>query len=359
MKRLLLFDFFRGPDSTGFASISKQGEPSVVKIASHPLDLFEMKKFNDALNAYKSTVFLGHNRLATKGKVNGYNAHPYTFDHIVGAHNGTLEKSSWDAIEEKLGEKYEVDSMAIFACIAKFGIENTVPLLQGAWALVWYDLSEGTLNFLRNKERSFWYAYSETFDKVFWGSEHEFIHAACGLSTTTYKLYTEEPKGYKYFATEIDWWYRFDIEDFLKVDGKTKPKPKVKELKGKEAAVTTTTTFFPKAGQTGSTSSTRTTTTSPTRPPFVTGGDGDSNVIPFRFWGNNQKPFGDFVTEQEFNSIAQYGCSWCSASVDYDEPGVQVFKARDMVLCPDCSLGDKDTGSRLILGPDDLEDLVA
>lgn len=339
MKRLLIYDYFRGPDSTGFAALRNNGDTKIVKIASHPLDLFDMKKFAEALSGHNSSVFLGHNRLATKGVVNGVNAHPYQYDHIIGAHNGTLDYSSWRALEEELGEKFDVDSQAIIAAIAKLGIEKTVPLLQGAWALVWIDTKEGTLNFLRNKERPFWYAYSKGFDKIFWASEWPMIEAATKLSTQGYELHSDPDKGYRFWATKEDWWYRFEIAELIK-GSEGRPKPRVKELKGKEPApavlytcggqhpfhrhVPKTTTLI------GST--------------IGTDKDKDKekkdNVSVMHLNGTKTQPFGGYVTKEEFDKISKYGCSWCQGDVEFTERGVQVFMQQDMVLCPTCSDND-------------------
>jgi glucosamine 6-phosphate synthetase-like amidotransferase/phosphosugar isomerase protein len=100
MKRLFLLDFFRGPDSTGLAAVRGDGNIHVSKLASHPIDLFDSARFKTALSGYNSKIFLGHNRYATKGKVNANNAHPYHYGDIVGAHNGTLSISSWRALEK-------------------------------------------------------------------------------------------------------------------------------------------------------------------------------------------------------------------------------------------------------------------
>lgn len=128
MKRLLMADYFRGPDSTGFAAIRTNGDAFVAKLASNPIDLFNQKNFDTALNGNASRAFIGHNRAATRGKVVSANAHPFHFGSIVGAHNGTLDQESWDRLEEKLGEKYTVDSMALIAAIDKLGIEKTIKL---------------------------------------------------------------------------------------------------------------------------------------------------------------------------------------------------------------------------------------
>ena len=354
VKRLLIYDYFRGPDSTGIAVVNKEGtEAKVVKIASHPLDLFDMQKFKLALSGYQSSVFMGHNRAATRGAVNAVGAHPFEFDHIVGCHNGTLDLSSFKALENALGEKFDVDSQAIFAAIAKFGIKKTVPMLQGAWALVWFDFKEKTLNFLRNKERPFWYAYSEKFDHIFWASEWPMIDAALRLSAQGYELYQDPDKGYRFWSTPEDIHLKFDIEK-LRAGGTEKPKPTVCELKGKAPApvVTTATSGTDPFGRQGSGSgsgsgSGRTTTSTTTSRGKLHTSTGDTLV---HLFGNKTAPFAGFITEDRFNQIAKYGCSWCGTDVAFDEPGVSVFESNETVLCPSCSCGD--TGSSRVYTTD-------
>lgn len=350
VKRLLIYDYFRGPDSTGIAVINKEGnEAKIVKIASHPLDLFDMTKFKAALSGYQSSVFMGHNRAATKGVVNTINAHPYEFDHIIGAHNGTLSASTFAKLNDKLGEKFEVDSQAIFACIAKFGIAETVALFQesvegkqcpDAWALVWFDLKEGTLNFLRNKERPFWYAYSKEFDHLFWASEWPMIDAALKLSVQGYELYQDPDKGYRFWQTPENVHFKYDIEE-LRAGGTSKPKPVAKELKGKAPApvVTTAATGTSPFGRQNSGSSGsgsgRTTSTTTSRGTLL-GNTADTLV---HLFGNKTAPFAGFISAEKFAEIAKYGCSWCGTDVDFDEVGVTVFERDGTVLCPSCSSG--------------------
>ncbi len=342
IKRLLIYDYFRGPDSTGIAVVDKEASSAkVVKIASHPLDLFDMNKFKTALIGYQSSVFMGHNRAATRGVVNGINAHPYEFGHIVGAHNGTLDLSSFRALEDALGEKFDVDSQAIFAAIAKLGIKKTVPLLQGAWALVWFDFEEKTLNFLRNKERPFWYAYSKEFDRIFWASEWPMIDAALKLSAQGYDLHTDPEKGYRFWQTPEDMHLKFDIEK-LRAGGDSRPKPVACELKGKAPApVVTTATAgtspFPHNNNTGSGSGSggRTTSTTTSRGTLHTS---TSDTLVHLF-GNKTAPFAGFITAEKFAEMAKYGCSWCGTDVEFEEVGVTVFERDNTVLCPSCSSG--------------------
>lgn len=338
MKRLLILDYFRGPDSTGLASIRPDGDVKIAKLASHPIDLFDTKSFVDALSGFNSDVFIGHNRLATKGKVNGNNAHPYVYGHIIGAHNGTLDKSAWDDLNKIIGYETDVDSQAIFAAIEKVGIEETIKVMRGAWALVWYDLHEGTLNFLRNKERPFWYSYEKGFKRLFWASEWPMIDAAVQMGGTDYELF-ESTEGHRFWATAENWLYRWDIEE-LKKGSTLRPKPRVKELKGKEpcAAVTYHCGNDPfshshHSSTTQSHTSMKTVHGSTTSSSSSTEKESDvQNVIGFR-----HNPFGGKLTRDRFEEIAKYGCSWCEATVNWNDVGVTVYEDRHIVMCPDCS----------------------
>jgi predicted glutamine amidotransferase len=332
LKRLLIFDYFRGPDSTGFAALRGNGEVFLTKVASHPINLFDMKKFNAALNAYTSDIFLGHNRFATKGKVNDSNAHPFHCGHIVGAHNGTLESSSWKALETELGYETAVDSEAIFLCIEKIGIEKTVPLLQGAWALVWFNLEDKSLNFLRNDQRSFWYSYSEKFDKIIWASEWPTIRSALHVDGKMVTELYKDKEGNCHWGTQVDHWYRFDIEK-LKQGSEKRPKPVVKELKGKEPTPVTTYSaggghgnfpnqrYLPKPSGNGTNSTTT----------------GRGNTEYLSLVGSKSVPLAGYMTEAKFSELSKYGCSWCQADVEYGDSGITIYETDDAILCRDCS----------------------
>lgn len=356
MKRLFLLDYFRGPDSTGLAALRKTGEVKIAKIASHPLDFFDTKSFTSTLSAYNSTVLLGHNRAATRGKVNGMNAHPYEYGHIVGAHNGTLDLGSWQDLEQKLGHETDVDSMAIFECIEKFGIEATVPLLRGAWALVWIDTQQGTLNFLRNKERDFWYAYTDDFKKLFWASEWPMIRGATDLAPSNYDMFSDK-EGYRYFATATDWLYSFDLEE-LKNGYKSRPTPMVKELKGKEPLPVVNhygTGGSPFQGGTNGgtwkkTNGTNTGTTGSSK------GD-QTKVTVLNLAGDMKDPFAGCYTERQFNGIATKGCDWCGEEVNWGDVGVTVYQSTDQVLCPTCSVNPKS--NRIYATPVQFNNILA
>lgn len=330
MKHLLLFDFLRGPDSTGFAAIRESGQPEIVKIASHPLDLFSMKRFDAALNAYQSKVFVGHNRAATRGLVNAYNAHPYTFGNITGAHNGTLDTSCTKELEEKLGEKFEVDSMAIFAAIEKFGIDETVPMLKGAWALVWYDREEDTVNFIRNKERPMWMAWSKDLDTLYWASEYPTIDAAIKLGSSSLELHDED--GVSFWGSAVDYLYSFKISE-LKKGAKERPDGRVKKLLGKEPAPVTTVVGFVDPFGRGTSSTT-------THLGSTVSNKKQTPVVVIHKKVDTSEPFGDVVGQGEFKINSDYGCQWCEEPVGYFDVGLTYFRRDGKILCQNCTNGD-------------------
>ena len=340
MKRLLLYDFFRGMDSTGLAGIRHANQTAqIAKVASHPIDLFDSKKFDKALTASACSAFIGHNRAATKGHVNSNNAHPYEFDHIVGAHNGTLSVQSHIALENSLGETYEVDSQAIFAHIAKFGIHETMPLLQGAWALVWYDSVLNTINFLRNKERSFWYASTKDNRKILWASEWPMIHAAVTLATPSQKYDLYDEGGFKFFATEENQLYTFDLDRLRSSTDTDYPfeYAKAGELKGKEPA--------PVVHNKGVTPFQHLPSTKPTDTKTTTRGSTGNEF--FRVNGDKDNPFGGYLMLDRVADLAAFGCSFCSGRIEQDDIGITVINHEDIILCKNCSTDP--TGNRLVV----------
>lgn len=360
MKRLLLIDYLRGQDSTGLAAIRKTDEVKIAKAAVNPLDLFDMQRFKDALVGHSSKAFIGHNRAATKGAINNTNAHPYQVDHIIGAHNGTLLPASYKELEDTLGEKFGTDSHAIIASIARLGIEKTVKMLQGAWALVWFDLSSNTLNFLRNKERPLWYSYTDDFKKILWASEWPMMEVATKIvaPTPAYSLYHSKD-NHRFFQLAEDTWYRYDLAA-LTAGGTTVPKPKAKKLTGKEVVATLADDPFMRGkpnyfGQ--HTGRSTMTTKSPSDSNVITMGlkEDPKDVKILHLYGSKESPVAGLLSKEKFDEIAQYGCSWCSASVDYTESGVTIFERDQICLCPTCSGG---SGQATRIHIPDLEALL-
>lgn len=192
-KRLLELDTIRGPHSTGIYGVDARGEDLLVKKVGTPWDLMEYKAYDDVFRK-RLTVLMGHNRWATKGKVNSTNAHPFEHDHIVGAHNGTLRNQTL-LIDHK---EFEVDSDNIFYSISKEGVDETVKNLSGAFALTWWDKEQETMNFVRNSERPLWVCISENGKTIFWASEPWMLEVTLRLANIKHRALFEPAVGMLY-----------------------------------------------------------------------------------------------------------------------------------------------------------------
>lgn len=228
-QRLLIYNSVRGIDSTGAASVPRvfknnEFDVTLAKELGHPFNLLEVKRksetdFGDVL-AGTHRVLLGHNRAATKGAVSRRNAHPFAFDTIVGTHNGSLDHWSWNKLDG-FG-KFDTDSECIFNEIEAYGIKEAVKKLSGAWALVWYDFKDNTINFLRNKERPLSFAFDKEKKQLFWSSERG--HLVAGMS--------EIPHEEKYlYELPVDEHYSWEVPQ----NGKEFGKAKVVHLEGHQS----------------------------------------------------------------------------------------------------------------------------
>lgn len=175
---LMLMNTIRGPHSTGLASIprNEKDDPIVLKALGMPSGdpetgrpgVMGLKSWDKAFSG-NPVAIISHNRWATRGEVSSKNAHPFYFDNVVGTHNGTLFPSSEKRL---LGHGvHQTDSECIFNTIHDRGIEKTVPLLEGAYALVWYDLVKNTINMIRNDQRPLHFVFSHDGHTMFWSSD--------------------------------------------------------------------------------------------------------------------------------------------------------------------------------------------
>lgn len=172
-KNLLFMDQLRGAHSTGVVHCSSSFSPTIAKAAMPAHYFLEWSPFKSLMSKSDNRLFIGHNRYATKGAVNGVNAHPFQHGDIYGVHNGTLTN-------QKLlpdSHLFEVDSDNIYYSISQIGIDETVKKLHGAYALVWWDDLNKTLNMIRNSERTLSYAIDKN-DTLYWASERLMLETA-------------------------------------------------------------------------------------------------------------------------------------------------------------------------------------
>jgi len=190
---LLIIDSIRGPHSTGALFVSKAGHPTLIKTAGDPFVLLENTRFATQMR-YANRVLLGHNRYATKGAVNKANAHPFEFDTLIGAHNGTL--TGQYLLDDH--KDFAVDSENLYYHMDKHGVQATAPKLMGAYALTWYDKNESSVNFLRNFERPLYYTFATSNKTMFWASEPWMLTGILGKHKVEHTDIIQVEVGYHY-----------------------------------------------------------------------------------------------------------------------------------------------------------------
>lgn len=163
-QELLYANALRGFDSTGIAAIKQNKTVKVTKDACSPGTFFF--RHNNSNWEKGNKALIGHNRSATKGKVNKNNAHPFIVDNITLAHNGTLPF-------HKNLKDVEVDSLAITHVLNERDTVKGLEAITGALALIWHDKRTNTIYATRNDQRPL--HIIETDNTFFIGSEKELL----------------------------------------------------------------------------------------------------------------------------------------------------------------------------------------
>jgi len=156
--RMLFLDTFRGPDSTGVFGIDRHANVGILKEASMAPNFMSTKEYKEWRGKLISSgVFaVGHNRAATRGTIKDENAHPfYIEDNIVLVQNGTFYG------DHRHLKNTEVDTEAIAHVIHEEGdVEKALNRINSAYALVWFNVKEKSLNLIRNEQRPLHVAYT-------------------------------------------------------------------------------------------------------------------------------------------------------------------------------------------------------
>lgn len=177
----LYVDALRGMDSTGLATVDKDGEIMINKKAMPAIDFLNLKKVDNQIDDYANRVFIGHNRAATFGAINNVNAHPFQYGKITLVHNGSLKVTS-NLPDHK---DFDVDSENIAHSMNKIGDIETLKLLNGAFALVWWDSEEKRVKMCRNDERPLTVGKVKGKNTIIWASEENMLSFTAGRTGLT------------------------------------------------------------------------------------------------------------------------------------------------------------------------------
>lgn len=222
-KEALWADTLRGSHNTGAALVRGQST-AVVKVSGPAQFLLSDKEF-DAKATHWCRVMIGHNRHATVGDRTAKNSHPFEFDRIVGAHNGTLDLGAQKRLQDR--DKYGTDSEALYANINEFGVDAVIPEMTGAWALVFWDKKEETLTFLRNSQRPFSYTMSEDERTIYWASEHKMLEWLLARNNIKHgTVYVPAPDALLEFKIPDGWNKKIEQTRAVELKGKVYTAPK-------------------------------------------------------------------------------------------------------------------------------------
>lgn len=159
----------RGRDSTGVIKVTRDLNYDWCKQIGPPNMLYDARAYEHRIERGEASVLIGHCRSKTVGDINIKNAHPFDYpeEGICGVHNGTLR--GYHNLEGYTYQK--VDSEVLYGHLAVNGPKDTFSQIDGAWACVWWNDKEKTLNFIRNNERPLWFTWSKDKKMMFWASE--------------------------------------------------------------------------------------------------------------------------------------------------------------------------------------------
>ena len=175
---LLKIDEVRGEDSTGVLAVNTKGDIGIAKSVGTAQDLYdsdEKGEFFDQNGLVRELglrVLLGHNRFATQGKVDANSAHPFEFENVIGAHNGTMPRHT---MSEFVGyTPLGLDSEMLYSELNARKVvmnQDFYWKLQGAMSLVWYNKLDKSHNFLRNEQLPMCVLMNIRKALLFWASE--------------------------------------------------------------------------------------------------------------------------------------------------------------------------------------------
>jgi len=122
-------------------------------------------------------------------------------------HNGTIENFGKYTSEV---QSFGTDSEACIFLFNKYGAKETINELRGAWCFVWFDLSNSTLNIVRNSQRPMHVGFLNNRRLMFFASEQPMMEVA--VERNNLAVGNNKPE---YFSLKTDQLYTFNINDVI------------------------------------------------------------------------------------------------------------------------------------------------
>jgi hypothetical protein len=168
----LYCDAVRGQHGTGILAVEGNGTQKMFKRSLTSSDFLELSTTKKIISDNDNVFLMGHNRHATYGQHTDDNTHPFVNDNITLFHNGTLSDHS----KLNPGKTFGVDSDAVSYLLANSDdILTDLGRIKGAYAFVWYDDIDESINFARNSERTFYFGLIKDSDSLLYASESGMI----------------------------------------------------------------------------------------------------------------------------------------------------------------------------------------
>ena len=147
--KMLQMDAIRGDDSTGVFGVDKAGNFDLLKGNAGGYVFTNSSNYQKFAKRVRNDyhIVIGHNRKATVGTITPENAHPFHEGKVILVHNGTI----WN--QDELNKEVSVDSHAIAHALNEHDAVKALGSINGAYALVWYNIEDKLLNVVRNNQR--------------------------------------------------------------------------------------------------------------------------------------------------------------------------------------------------------------